>query len=143
FAEAAQHPGSALTLVATQELARHAASGQSSLEDAHLGAQLAWWDPAHAEHILPGCLGGADPATAHGADAAAAVERVPMGVLGDPQADNGPLLDAVIRFNRARAGATDAASVARLGFAVSELLRAALLPTWRALWVAHDALAAI
>ncbi|TXK41208.1 hypothetical protein [Nonomuraea sp. C10] len=42
FAERAAHPGSSLMLAATDELARHWASGQSALEDANLAALLAW-----------------------------------------------------------------------------------------------------
>ncbi|NUS01618.1 MAG: hypothetical protein HOV97_03530 [Nonomuraea sp.] len=42
FGERAAFPGSSLTLAATEELARHWASGQSALEDANLAALLAW-----------------------------------------------------------------------------------------------------
>lgn len=42
FAERAAYPGSSLMLAATDELARHWASGQSALEDANLAALLAW-----------------------------------------------------------------------------------------------------
>lgn len=45
YGERARVPGSALLLAATDLLGRHWATGQSSLEDQHLGALLAWIDP--------------------------------------------------------------------------------------------------
>ncbi|MGN9844061.1 hypothetical protein ACTMTI_38645 [Nonomuraea sp. H19] len=42
FGERAAYPGSSLMLTATEELGRHWASGQSSLEDANLAALLGW-----------------------------------------------------------------------------------------------------
>ncbi|MEU4578525.1 hypothetical protein ACBI99_26745 [Nonomuraea sp. ATR24] len=42
FAERAAYPGSSLAMAATEELARHWASGQSALEDANLAALVAW-----------------------------------------------------------------------------------------------------
>jgi hypothetical protein len=42
LAERAAYPGSSLMLAATDELGRHWASGQSSLEDANLAALLGW-----------------------------------------------------------------------------------------------------
>jgi hypothetical protein len=42
FAERAAYPGSSLMPAATEELGRHWASGQSSLEDANLAALLGW-----------------------------------------------------------------------------------------------------
>lgn len=140
FAEAARHPGSALVLVATEELSRHIVTGQSALEDAHLGSQLAWSDPALVEEIAPGCLAGRDPAATHGAEAAACIESLPMGVLTDPREDNAALVNAVERFNAARAGATDPATVTGLGAELVGELRQLLLPTWRALWIAHGLL---
>lgn len=143
YAEQAGRPGSSLVLVATRELAQHYATGQSSFEDAHLGAQLAWFDPRVVERIAPTMRNVGDLAGLHGAEAAALIERVPMSVLTDPQQDNGPLVEAVARFNRARDGSTDPAVVARLGGEVSDLLRDMLEPTWRALWIAHEMLDAL
>lgn len=45
LAERSRVPGSSMLLSATELLARHWASGQSNLEDQHLGALLAWIDP--------------------------------------------------------------------------------------------------
>ncbi|NEC81155.1 hypothetical protein G3I38_18460, partial [Streptomyces sp. SID7958] len=45
FGERARVPGSSLLLALTDVLSRHWATGQSTLEDQHLGALLAWIDP--------------------------------------------------------------------------------------------------
>lgn len=52
YGERARVPGSSLLPAVTDLLNRHWATGQSSLEDQHLGALLAWIDPPH------GFLGG-------------------------------------------------------------------------------------
>ena len=70
FAERAAYPGSSLTLAATDELGRHWASGQSSLEDANLAALVGWitegpGDDAEDPLIWPP----AGPATDPGFDA--------------------------------------------------------------------------
>lgn len=140
IAQSAHHPGSALALVATEELARQAVSGQSALEDAHLGAQLAWWDPKIVERISPGILADLDPSAMSGADAALRIERTPMSVLTDPHKDTVELLEMVMTFNRLRGRATDRATVERLGHDLRAQLEAALTPTWRALWIAHEQL---
>jgi hypothetical protein len=141
IAQSARHPGSVLTLVATEQLARQAVTGQSALEDAHLGAQLAWWDPAIIERIRLGTLHGADPARMSGAEAARLIEQTPMSVLTDPRQDTTELLDEVVTFNRLRARATDRVTVERLGGDLRNALESALMPTWRALWIAHEQLA--
>jgi hypothetical protein len=143
YAETADHPGSSLILVATRELARHMVTGQSDLEDAHLGAQLAWWDPGHVETIKPGLLGAANPTLIHGADAANLMEAVPIGPITDPDQDNTIFINLVETFNRARAGSTDPKVVRRHARQLTAALRAALEPTWRALWIAQHELAAI
>lgn len=45
YGERARVPGSSLLLALTEVLGRHWATGQSTLEDQHLGALLAWIDP--------------------------------------------------------------------------------------------------
>ncbi|MEX1656319.1 hypothetical protein ABZ960_24605, partial [Streptomyces pseudovenezuelae] len=45
FGERARVPGSSLLLAMTDVLSRHWSTGQSTLEDQHLGALLAWIDP--------------------------------------------------------------------------------------------------
>lgn len=48
YGERSRVPGSALLLALTDVLSRHWATGQSGLEDQHLGALLAWLDPRRA-----------------------------------------------------------------------------------------------
>jgi hypothetical protein len=48
FANAAEVPGSALLVPAVQALALHWATGQSSVEDAHLGSLLGWIESGRA-----------------------------------------------------------------------------------------------
>jgi hypothetical protein len=142
FAEAIDEPGSNLMLVAAKELSRHFVTGQSDLENAHLGTQLAWHDPKLLADIVPEVVKGIDIKKLRGPAAAALVEKQPMGVLTDPDTDSTELVDLVTTFNRRREKRTDAATVsalaAELGFA--EHLRPILLPIWRAAWAAHQIL---
>ncbi|PKV85882.1 hypothetical protein [Streptomyces sp. TLI_146] len=145
YGERARVPGSALLLAATDLLGRHWATGQSSLEDQHLGALLAWIDP---------------PEGASGAEAALRAELArdrdgqllcpPAGPATDPAFDNKLLAPAIDRYDRARqalyAAQDGEAADARLG----ELTRAEqeirrlvgdqLRPTWEAVWQALDLL---
>jgi hypothetical protein len=116
FANAAELPGSSLLLNAVQALGLHWASGQSSAEDAQLAALLGWIDP---------------PPGSTGAEAARAAEdpavTPPAGPATDPAFDNqvlAPLLSAA---------APDVA-------ALTEVLRAQLMPTWHLMWRALDLL---
>ncbi|WP_326694842.1 hypothetical protein [Streptomyces sp. NBC_01766] len=139
FGERARVPGSSLLLATTDLLNRHWATGQSSLEDQHLGALLAWIDPGAGES---------------GAEAAlrAELERdregqlvcPPAGPATDPAFDNGLLAPAVERYDRARAAlaAAEDGSAAddRLGELtaaereIRRLLAGQLRPTWDAVW---------
>ncbi len=143
FAETAEHPGSGLVLVATQELSSYAVTGQSALENAHLGTQLAWWDPSLLEQIRPGILSGQRADRLHGAAAAELIEATPMGVLTDPDRDDTKLIKEVTKFNEQRGGKTDAATVAALSGEIERRLRAILEPMWNAAWVAHRLLLAL
>ncbi|MGP3950225.1 hypothetical protein [Streptomyces sp. 7N604] len=98
YGERSRVPGSSLLLSMTELLSRHWATGQSDLEDQHLGALLAWIDPPDGES---------------GADAAlrAELERGPDGLLlcppagpaTDPVFDNKRLAPAMARYDAARA----------------------------------------
>ncbi|RST11355.1 hypothetical protein E2C00_05915 [Streptomyces sp. WAC05374] len=148
YGERARVPGSSLLLAATDLLNRHWATGQSSLEDQHLGALLAWIDP---------------PAGASGAEAALRAELArdregqlvcpPAGPATDPAFDNRLLAPAVERYDRARqalAAAEDGeAADVRLGELhraereIRELILSQLRPTWDGVWRAIGLLRAL
>jgi hypothetical protein len=145
YGERARVPGSSLLLAATDLLNRHWATGQSSLEDQHLGALLAWIDV---------------PAGGSGASAAlrAELERddegqlwcPPAGPATDPAFDNRLLAPAIERYDRARtalATAEDglAADALLAGVTAAEreiraLLAGVMRPTWDAVWRGLDLL---
>ncbi|MFF4097688.1 hypothetical protein ACFYYY_28740 [Streptomyces sp. NPDC001834] len=145
YGERARVPGSSLLLAVTDLLNRHWATGQSSLEDQHLGALLAWIDA---------------PAGESGASAALRAESArdgegqllcpPAGPATDPAFDNRLLAPAIERYDRARtalAAAEDGlAADARLAGLtaaereIRELLAGVMRPTWDAVWRGLDLL---
>ncbi|MCZ2523330.1 hypothetical protein [Streptomyces sp. HB2AG] len=135
--ERALTPGSSLLLSMTGLLSRHWATGQSGLEDQHLGALLAWIDPP----------GGTD-----GAEAAAEAELArrpdgllvcpPAGPATDPEFDNKHLAPAMGRYDAARS-AGDAAARRRAAEEVEELVRGQLEPTWHRVWDGLELLRAL
>ncbi|WP_328910310.1 hypothetical protein OG230_12760 [Streptomyces sp. NBC_00234] len=145
YAERARVPGSSLLLATTDLLNRHWATGQSSLEDQHLGALLAWIAP---------------PDGGSGADAAlrAELERdregqllcPPAGPATDPAFDNRLLAPAIEAYDRARTAlaaaedglAADArlAELTRAEREIRSLLAKVMLPTWDAVWRGLDLL---
>ncbi|NJP82846.1 hypothetical protein HCK01_37205, partial [Streptomyces sp. AA8] len=129
FGERARVPGSSLLLPVTQLLARHWATGQSTLEDQHLGALLAWIDP-------PAGLTGAEAALRAelARDAAGQLLHPPAGPATDPAFDNKLLAPATARFDAGLPGA---------GQELRELLESQLRPTWEAVWRAVDLLRAL
>ena len=148
FGERARVPGSSLLLAMTDVLARHWATGQSTLEDQHLGALLAWIDP---------------PAGISGAEAALAAELTrdprgqlmcpPAGPATDPAFDNKLLAPAIERYDRARtalAAVEDGLEADdRLGELtaaerdIRELVLSRTLPTWEKVWQGLDLLQAL
>lgn len=83
FAERAAYPGSSIMLAATEELGRHWASGQSSLEDANLAALMSWIttgpsDEAEDPLVWPP----AGPATDPGFDAEVLAPAIESGSPG-------------------------------------------------------------
>ncbi|MET7682871.1 hypothetical protein [Streptomyces sp. NPDC005423] len=148
FGERARVPGSALLLALTDVLSRHWATGQSSLEDLHLGALLAWIDP---------------PEGVSGADAALDAELrrdtdgqllcPPAGPATDPAFDNGLLAPAIERYDRARTGLAAAEDGLeaddRLGEVtaaereIKALVAGLTRPTWDAVWRGLDLLRAL
>ncbi|WP_320782164.1 hypothetical protein [Streptomyces sp. CRN 30] len=148
YGERARVPGSALLLAMTELLGRHWATGQSSLEDQHLGALLAWIDP---------------PAGGSGAEAALRAEldrdadgqlrHPPAGPATDPAFDNRLLAPAIERFDRARtalAAAEDGleaderfGAVGAAAREVRDLVHSRTRPTWDAVWHGLDLLRAL
>ncbi|WP_030908353.1 hypothetical protein [Streptomyces sp. NRRL F-5126] len=145
YGERARVPGSALLLAMTDLLGRHWASGQSNLEDQHLGALLAWIDP-------PDGLTGAQAAlrAETGRDARGQLLCPPAGPATDPAFDNRLLAPAVDRYDTARrqlAAAEDGTyaeeQLARASAAerdIRALLADVLRPTWDAVWRGVDLL---
>ncbi|MEU4876846.1 hypothetical protein [Streptomyces sp. NPDC021608] len=145
FGERSRVPGSSLLQAVTELLGRHWATGQSGLEDQHLGALLAWIDP---------------PQGGSGAQAALRAELArdadgqllcpPAGPATDPAFDNKLLAPAIERYDRARtalAAAEDGLEADdRLGaLAAAEgeiraLVSSRMLPTWDAVWHGLDLL---
>lgn len=132
--ERARVPGSSMLLAMTDLLGRHWATGQSHLEDQHLGALLAWIDP-------PGDGAGAEAAlraeTAR--DGAGQLLCPPAGPATDPAFDNRLLAPAIARYDAARAQCDPVARREATG-CLRELLLGQLLPTWQAVWRGVDLL---
>ncbi|MFF6869338.1 hypothetical protein ACIGG5_02485 [Streptomyces sp. NPDC085463] len=145
FGERSRVPGSSLLLAATDLLNRHWATGQSSLEDQHLGALLAWIDPEDGVSGREGAL-----RAEAGRDERGQLFCPPAGPATDPAFDNRLLAPAIERYDRARqaSGAAEEAGAAER--ALGELLTAErevrrlvvsrLKPTWDAVWRAVDLL---
>ncbi|MEG3628813.1 hypothetical protein [Streptomyces poriticola] len=145
YGERARVPGSALLLAMTDLLGRHWATGQSTLEDQHLGALLAWIDPPE------GTSGAEEALRAELArDADGQLLCPPAGPATDPAFDNRRLAPAIERYDRARtalAAAEDGLQAdERLGaLTVAEQEIRALVadhtrPVWDAVWRGLDLL---
>ncbi|MFJ9627639.1 hypothetical protein ACIRU8_08095 [Streptomyces sp. NPDC101175] len=148
YGERARVPGSALLLALTEVLGRHWATGQSSLEDQHLGALLAWIDP-------PAGVSGAEAAfeAELRRDAQGQLVCPPAGPATDPAFDNKLLAPAIERYDRARtalAAAEDGLEADdRLGELtaaereIRALVESRTRPTWDAVWHGLDLLRAL
>ncbi|MFB7595150.1 hypothetical protein [Streptomyces sp. NPDC056160] len=145
FGERARVPGSSLLLAVSDVLALHWTTGQSGLEDQHLGALLAWIAP-------PDGHSGAEAAlrAERERDAAGQLLCPPAGPATDPAFDNKLLAPAIERYDRAR-GALAAAEDGleaddRLGALtaaeqhIRDLVRQCALPTWEKVWEGLDLL---
>ncbi|MEU2879345.1 hypothetical protein, partial [Streptomyces sp. NPDC007070] len=145
FGERARVPGSSLLLALSDVLARHWTTGQSGLEDQHLGALLAWIAP-------PDGGSGAEAALRAELerDAAGQLLCPPAGPATDPAFDNKLLAPAIERYDRARqalAAAEDGmAADDRLGAVTAAerdilaLVEKCALPTWEKVWDGLDLL---
>ncbi|MFJ8277677.1 hypothetical protein ACIRA2_10355 [Streptomyces griseoviridis] len=145
YGERARMPGSSLLPAMTDLLSRHWATGQSTLEDQHLGALLAWIDPPD------GRTGAEEALRAEIArDAEGRLLCPPAGPATDPAFDNKLLAPAVEEYDRARAALAAAedglAADERLGDLtaaerrIRDLVESQAMPTWKAVWRGLDLL---
>ncbi|CAL9463091.1 hypothetical protein [Streptomyces sp. enrichment culture] len=149
YGERARVPGSSLLLAMTDLLGRHWATGQSTLEDQHLGALLAWIAPEFSPE--PGLTGAEAARRAELArDADGQLLCPPAGPATDPAFDNRLLAPAIERYDRARtalAAAEDGLEAdERLGALtaaereIRALVDSRTRPTWDAVWRGLDLL---
>ncbi|MFJ9583897.1 hypothetical protein [Streptomyces acidicola] len=145
FGERARVPGSSLLLALTDLLARHWATGQSSIEDQHLGALLAWIDPPEGE---------SGDAAARRAELARDTDGQllcpPAGPATDPAFDNKLLAPAIERYDRARAALAAAedgleaddrfGDLTAAEREIRALVESRTRPTWDAVWRGLDLL---
>ncbi|MFK0292409.1 hypothetical protein ACIQU6_18285 [Streptomyces sp. NPDC090442] len=124
--ERARVPGSCLLLAMTDLLTRHWATGQSVLEDQHLGALLAWIAPP------PGVPAQRAAEFAEAArDADGQLRCPPAGPATDPAFDNRLLAPAMARYDARTPGAEED---------LRALVESQLRPTWDAVWQGLDLL---
>ncbi|MER6444694.1 hypothetical protein [Streptomyces venezuelae] len=140
LAERSRVPGSSMLLSATDLLSRHWATGQSNLEDQHLGALLGWIDP-------PAGRSGAEAAhrAELGRDEDGQLLCPPAGPATDPAFDNKLLAPAVARYDAARTALAagpgdDDRHVRTAEQEVHRLVETQLSSTWRMTWEAIDLL---
>ncbi|MFF5444508.1 hypothetical protein [Streptomyces sp. NPDC012888] len=137
LAERARVPGSSMLLAATDLLAEHWATGQSSLEDQHLGALLGWIDP-------PEGLSGAECARRAelGRDERGLLLVPPAGPATDPAFDNRVLAPAMARYDAARAagGPRGGEAAGAAEEEVRRLVAEQMYPTWWSVWRSLDLL---
>ncbi|MEU0844847.1 hypothetical protein ABZ370_35985 [Streptomyces sp. NPDC005962] len=140
YGERSRVPGSSLLLSLTELLGRHWATGQSNLEDQHLGSLLAWIAPPEG---IPGAEAALHTESARDGDGQ--LLYPPAGPATDPAFDNKLLAPAMSRYDAARSEVTGgvAGGEARLRAAeaeLRELIASQLRPTWDALWRGVDRL---
>jgi hypothetical protein len=137
WAERARTPGSALLVAMTDLLTRHWATGQSAMEDQHLGGLLGWIDPPQG---MDGPAAATRAQTGRGRDGL--LFSPPAGPATDPVFDNRVLAPALERYDAAKAaGATGPLRVAEAD--VRRLVASQLRPTWDDVWHGVDLLRAL
>ncbi|MFH9570085.1 hypothetical protein [Streptomyces sp. NPDC017230] len=148
YGERARVPGSSLLLAMTDLLGRQWATGQSTLEDQHLGALLAWIAPEADGAGLTGAQAAHRAELARDADGQLLCP--PAGPATDPAFDNKLLAPAIERYDRARtalAAAEDGLEAdERLGALsaaeqeIRTLVESRTRPTWDTVWRGLDLL---
>ncbi|MFC9295986.1 hypothetical protein ACFTWH_29150 [Streptomyces sp. NPDC057011] len=143
LAERSRVPGSSMLVSATDLLSRHWATGQSNLEDQHLGALLGWIDP-------PEGRSGAEAALRAelGRDKDGQLLCPPAGPATDPAFDNKLLAPAIARYDAARAALAarpeeDDREVRMAERAVRRLVVEQMSGAWWATWDAIELLRAL
>ncbi|MGW6687751.1 hypothetical protein [Streptomyces sp. NPDC054961] len=130
LAERSRVPGSSMLLSATDLLSRHWATGQSNLEDQHLGALLAWIDPPEGEC---GAAWALRAELGRGGDGQLLVP--PAGPATDPAFDNKLLAPAIAKYDAARtAGPADGEARRSAERVVRRLVEDQMRDTWDATW---------
>lgn len=132
YAERARTPGSALLVSMTDLLTRHWATGQSAMEDQHLGALLGWIDPPPG---LDGAAAASRAQTGRGRDGL--LLSPPAGPATDPVFDNRVLAPAMTRYDAARAAGADLTAAEA---DIRRLVASQLRPTWDDVWHGLDLL---
>ncbi|WP_395297185.1 hypothetical protein ACF9IK_29925 [Kitasatospora hibisci] len=117
FADQAEFPGSSTTLAVSRVLTAHWATGQSSAEDSHLAAVVAWIDP---------------PGGRSGADAARETEDPLVWPPAGPATDPG--FDGILHDLFARYTETEGRVRERVGERIDQALLGQLRPTWDLIW---------
>ncbi|MEV0411048.1 hypothetical protein AB0I68_09620 [Streptomyces sp. NPDC050448] len=135
--ERSRVPGASMLLSATELLGRHWATGQSNLEDQHLGALLSWIAPPEGESGAEAAL-----RAELGRDRDGQLLVPPAGPATDPAFDNKLLAPAMARYDAART-AGDRPALDRAEAAVRELVAEQMRPTWRAVWQSLELLRAL
>ncbi|OEV02825.1 hypothetical protein [Streptomyces oceani] len=120
YGERSRVPGSALLLSMTELLGRHWATGQSQLEDQHLGALLGWVAASDRD--------------VEARDPAGQLRWPPAGPATDPAFDNHLLAPAVERYDADVPGAERQ---------VRELIAGQLRPAWEDMWDGVELLRAL
>jgi hypothetical protein len=148
FGERSRVPGSSLLLSVTDVLTRHWATGQSGLEDQHLGALLAWIDPPQGTTGAEAALRAELARDTHGQ-----LLCPPAGPATDPAFDNKLLAPAIDSYDRARtrlATAEDGveaddrfAELTAAERAIRALVESRTRPAWDAVWHGLDLLRAL
>jgi len=128
LAERAEYPGSSMMVAATEALALHWATGQSSVEDGNLAAILGWIAP---------------PPGLDGARAALAAEDPLTCPLAGPSTDTTFDREVLEPAMRAYDQAADESQRRRAVTRLERALRGQLDPTWQLMWQAIDQLHAL
>ncbi|MFF1338650.1 MULTISPECIES: hypothetical protein [unclassified Streptomyces] len=135
--ERSRVPGASMLLSATELLGRHWATGQSNLEDQHLGALLSWIAPPEGQSGAEAAL-----RAELGRDRDGQLLVPPAGPATDPAFDNKLLAPAMARYDAART-AGGGPALDRAEAAVRELVAEQMRPTWTAVWQSLELLRAL